>query len=250
MKCDVGYNIYTPAEYEKGERRYPVAYWLHGLGGNENGNAFVSRYVDRAIEAGEVAPMLMVFVNGGRASMYSDSVDGTIRSETAIIKELIPHIDKSYRTIASRDGRAIQGMSMGGFGALKLACKFPELFRSCLSYGGALHNVETLSTRRTNIFERMFDGDRAAFQADSPYELAKKNADRIRGKLRIRMVIGTADQTGEYNRQFHALLDELKIPHAYVVVDDVRHNLRQYLEADGGRGFAFAAEAFAGRAGE
>jgi endo-1,4-beta-xylanase len=74
-------------------------------------------------------------------SFYSDSFDGQWMAETTVIEELVPHIDATYRTIANRDGRAIQGMSMGGFGALKLAFKYPDLFSSVVAFAGGYRSA-------------------------------------------------------------------------------------------------------------
>ena len=136
MDTQVGYNIYLPEAYDDDPgRRFPVVYFLHGSAGNESRSIRLANYLHKAIEAKEVRPMLMVFVNGGRNSGYIDSVDGTIRPETMIVHELIPFIDKTYRTIARHDGRAVQGFSMGGGGSLRIAAKYPDLFSSVVVYG-------------------------------------------------------------------------------------------------------------------
>ncbi len=103
--------------------RYPVVYYFHGLGGNESTSANFAPYVHRAITERLVAPMTYVFVNGGQASGYFDWADGPVMAETMIIKELIPHLDAKYRTIAAREGRGLAGFSMGGGGAVRLALK-------------------------------------------------------------------------------------------------------------------------------
>src|SRR5215469_15404987 len=78
--------------------------------------------------AGKAPEMIVVLVNGMVDSFYNASPDGKWPVESVIIKELIPHIDKTYRTIASREGRAIEGYSMGGYGAAHLGFKYPAVF--------------------------------------------------------------------------------------------------------------------------
>ena len=85
--------------------------------------------------------MILVYASGGSQTNYCDSYDGKYMAETTVIKELIPYIDKNYRTIASRNGGRIQGMSMGGFGAMRLALKYPDLF----SLGGGFRGRLSLA---------------------------------------------------------------------------------------------------------
>lgn len=110
----VSYHLYRPAAYEaEPDRRFPVVYWLHGSGGGLRGIAPLARQVDRAIQAGQAPPFMVVFVNGLRLGMYVDWKDGSVPMETLIVRELVPHIDARYRTIATRNGRMLDGFSMG-----------------------------------------------------------------------------------------------------------------------------------------
>ncbi|MFM8724155.1 MAG: alpha/beta hydrolase, partial [Planctomycetaceae bacterium] len=111
-KSKVSYHLYLPAAYEREpERRFPVVYWLHGSGGGLAGIAQVARSFDAAIESGKTPACLVVFVNGLVEGMYVDWKDGSVPLETVIIRELLPHIDKTYRTVAQREGRALDGYS-------------------------------------------------------------------------------------------------------------------------------------------
>src|SRR5678816_3664115 len=119
MGVEVGYNVYLPPDYATDTaRRFPVVYWLHGLGGNETSGVFPAD-VDAAVRAAAIPPLILISANGGARTRYHDSADGKIMADTLIAKELVAHVDKAYRTIASRDGRSVQGISMGGNGALK-----------------------------------------------------------------------------------------------------------------------------------
>src|SRR5271166_6585876 len=127
---DVSYLIYLPPDYnEQTSTRYPVLYDLPASGQQAKTVQEVVRRINAAIRAGKVAPMIVVGVNGLRGNtMYCDSKDGKWPLETVIIKDLIPHIDATYRTIAAREGRAVNGFSMGGFGAAHLGFKYPDVF--------------------------------------------------------------------------------------------------------------------------
>src|SRR5262249_32456676 len=121
MNVEVGYYIYLPPGYESSSKRYPVVYWLHGRNHTEASDSYPIGYLSDGIAAGKLAPMILVYASGGSQTNYCDSYDGKYKAETTVIKELIPHIDKTYRTIPNRNGRSLQGMSMGGFGAMRLA---------------------------------------------------------------------------------------------------------------------------------
>ena len=242
---DVGYLIYLPPSYERdARRRFPVIYWLHGVrGGLLKGSIFYRRYLE-AMTNGEAPEVILVFPKGRHYSSYCDSVDGTRPVETVIIKELIPHIDRTYRTVAGRTGRAIEGSSMGGFGTFHLAFKYPELFCAATSLIGALNDAENIRDRSFETLDLMFGGSLERFSKESPAFLVRKNADRIRGKMAIRMYDGDKDFFYEHNEKFHELLNDLEIPHTYKVLSDVGHNQSAIYQRMGMEMFAFYGEVF------
>jgi S-formylglutathione hydrolase FrmB len=263
---DVGYSIFLPPGYEQSTRRYPVVYYLHGAGGNENGGgrSVVPMLVD-AFAAGTLPPFIVVFPNGGESTWYADSYDRKIPVETTIIRELIPHVDATYRTQADRAGRAISGMSMGGFGAITLAMKHPELFSSVVAYAPAFIEVQrgpdgsvTLGrpggthgdgnaltaaqwVRNAAMYEQMFHNDPAVFAAHSPWTLVSRDATSLRETLPIRFVIGTADGLLNANELFHGLLLQNRYYHDYVVLTGIGHNFGDLYEAVGMDSFAYQA---------
>jgi S-formylglutathione hydrolase FrmB len=186
----------------------------------------------------------MVYASGGSQTNYCDSYDGKYMAETTVIKELIPHIDKNYRTIPSRDGRALQGMSMGGFGAMRLALKYPDLFSSVVAFAGGYRWPEETRVNPHPSFAEMFNSDPEIFRASHPETWARRNADKIRGKLAIRIYVGTEDPGLKGNRRMHALLDELKIPNGYQEFDGIAHNLKLLAAQVKEENFAFAARNF------
>jgi endo-1,4-beta-xylanase len=248
MGVEVGYNLYLPPGYEAAEnasRRYPVIYWLHGLNQSESTDQFPPAIVDGAIRAGRVPALIVVYVSGGSRAFYSDSADGRILSETTIIKELIPHVEKTYRAIGSREGRAIQGMSMGGFGALKLAAKYPEMFSSVVAFAPSLRTPENLKVTHPDVVDRMFGGDAGRFRTEHPLSLFKENVGRLRGRLPVAFFIGEKDPLLEGDRRLHVMLDELKYEHAYEEFPGIDHNLIKLAGEVKERGLVFAAKYFA-----
>jgi S-formylglutathione hydrolase FrmB len=211
-KTKVSYHLYTPAAYDREPtRRFPVVYWLHGSGGGAAGIAKVAANFDAAIEAGKTPPCLVVFVNGLVEGMYVDWKDGSAPLETVIFKDLLPHIDATYRTIATREGRLLDGFSMGGYGAARLGFKFPEMFRAVSIVGAGPMQAELIQApragrkRAAELLAKVYGGDQAYFRSVSPPTLAELNAETITKGSLVRMVIGDKDETFENNRLFHGL---------------------------------------------
>jgi len=239
IKTEVGYSIYTPTGYNECRDKYPLIYWLHGKGGDESTGPLygIARFLHEAIISGRLPPSIMVFPNGAGYSMFSDSFDGKIPVETIIIKELIPYIDKNYRTTASRSGRGLEGFSMGGNGALKLAFKFPELFCSVISYGGSFHDLESVSKGRPKVFKEIFGNKCALYQKNNVFELAALNRRRIRGKINLKFVVGTQDFTISNNLRLFRLLDTLKIGYRKEILEGFQHIVEPYYRYKGVENF-------------
>lgn len=255
-KAEVSFHLYTPEVYETDkERRFPVLYWLHGTGGGRGGIAPMSAWFDAAIREGKIPPMLVVFPNGLATSMWCDSKDGRVPMETVVVKELVPHIDATFRTIATREGRLIEGFSMGGYGAARLGLKYPKVFAgfSCLA-GGPL-DLDLAGPRATGnpeererLLQGTFGGDLDYFRAQSPLTLATQKADAVRGKLRIRIAAGLRDNTGPLNRAFSDRLTELKIEHTFTKVPGVGHDTLALLRGLGEANWQFYRDVFSSAA--
>jgi enterochelin esterase-like enzyme len=221
---EVAIKVYTPPGYKKdGNDRYPVVYNLHGAGGGSPERQWdrAGKTIADAVEAGTIDPVIYVFVNGLGDTFFVDYADGSLKVESMIVKELIPWVDANYRTVASKEGRAVDGFSMGGYGALMLALRHPDLFESVVSYGAAL-------------IEPRGEGDKgkarwgAKEHADQfdVWVLARKNADAVRKGVRVRMVCGDKDGLYPNNVKFKDLLGELKVPVDWVPVPGVAHDTK------------------------
>ena len=139
---DLAISLYVPALAAGQDRRLPVLYLLHGLGGSENDWAMfgnIRETMDSAIEAGIVPPMLVVMPGGG-SSWYVNNPDpgGSGAMADALDGDLIPYVDTHFPTLSCRGGRIIGGVSMGGFGALLQAMDHKDLFTAAFGLSSAL----------------------------------------------------------------------------------------------------------------
>jgi enterochelin esterase-like enzyme len=234
------YLLYLPPGYDDPadrDRRYPVIYWLHGYScGPQHGSPFVDT-LDAAIRAGHMPATIAVLPNGLYDSWFVDSVDGSQPVESVIIKDLIPHVDKTWRTIPDRRARALEGFSMGGWGALHLAFKYPELFGSVTSVSAPFHRAERFWQLK-GIF-----GDASAYYVEDPVTRARRNAAQLHDAraVRIRLLCGDKDEQHHlgYNLAFDKRLKEWQIPHELIVVPGAGHNDGDIYEKLGPQAFAF-----------
>ena len=151
LNRDMHYRIFLPRAYQKPAQHFPVLYLLHGLYGdytNWDTRTHLEQYA-------EPLPLIIVMPDAGD-SWYTNSatVPGD-RFEDYIVKDLIPEIDSHYRTIPSRPARAIAGLSMGGYGAMKFALKYPGLFAYAGSLSGAFDAPRDLDVRVPQFREKL-----------------------------------------------------------------------------------------------
>jgi endo-1,4-beta-xylanase len=211
----VSYQLYLPPGYEADtDKRYPVVYWLHGRGGNQRLFTVMIVGLEPAIRAGKAPPMIVIGVNGRRISTYVDAADGSSPVQTMLVKDLIAHVDATYRTVPGREGRAIEGSSMGGAGAARVAFSHPEVFGVVSVLSGAVHTLESMKSGHRDVFDAFYGSDEY-YQRHSPWTVVGRNADAIRGRTIVRVCVGEKDRWLERNRKYHELLTTLKIEHSF-----------------------------------
>lgn len=149
------YNVYLPTGYETNPNiKYPVLYLLHGNAGNRNEwvvKGKMKETVDDLINKGEIPPVIVIMPDAN-TNWYVDLKE---KMETAFFNDLIPHVETTYHTINTRDGRFIAGLSMGGYGALHYVMKYPEKFQAAALLSPAIYNPEppeTSSARFVKVF--------------------------------------------------------------------------------------------------
>ncbi len=244
---DVGYYIYLPPGYDDSDtRRYPVVFWLHGAFGRPHEASPIIGRLDAAIRTGDAPPMIVVScLDPTGLGMWTNSKDGRLPMETIIIKELIPHIDKTYRTLGTRNGRAIEGFSMGGYGAAYLGFKYDDKFSSVSMLAAALHTPDTFKNRRKAIFDNVFGGDTTYAEERSPWRLIGEKSDAIKRDTHVRIFVGADDGLLTWNRNFHDELEKMKIDHEWGVVPNSPHDVGILMQNWQGDFFAYYSELFA-----
>jgi S-formylglutathione hydrolase FrmB len=235
LKQPVHYCVYLPAGYDAaakavGAARYPVLYFLHGLGDNEQTlfNSGGWTLLDDMRGKHEIGNFLIVAPEG-RRSFYINSSDGKFRYSDFFLREFMPYIEGKYHAGASRQKRAISGISMGGYGALRFAFARPDLFSAVSAQSAALITespAELDTASRTGaplgkVLGAVFGDpiDVAHWNADSAFVLAKTNATGLR-KMSIYFNCGQDDNYG-FEKGAAALHEEL-------VKQGVKHEYHPY----------------------
>lgn len=250
----VKYHIYLPPSYDAStSRTYPVVYWLHGSGGFPPGalNMLAGRF-HKAIGTKKTAEVIVVFPDGFGQSMWLNSKDGQLPMEDIFIEALIPHIDGQYRTVKSRNGRMLEGGSMGGYGAARFGFKYPEMFTaiSMLNPGPMqqildINNAPIVGREGAqNVIDRVYGGDMDYFRAQSPWHLAELNTEDIKSQLKIRLLLGERDEITINNIAFSERLKGLNIEHQLVILANAGHNPREMFGALGDNYWSFFDRAF------
>ena len=221
--------VYTPAGYETSGKRYPVLYLLHGMGGDEEAWISLGRtaqILDNLIAQGKAKPMIVVMPNGNASQEAApgESSRGMVPPTMQLPKtmegsyeqafpEIVKFIDKNYRTIKGKSGRAIAGLSMGGFHSLHISKQYPDMFNYIGLFSAAIMPNKEVSSP---IYENM------------------------EGKLKVQfdknptlywIAIGKTDFLYKANEEYRKLLDEKGYKYTYYESDEghIWKNWRIYL---------------------
>ncbi len=232
LKYPVHYCVYLPAGYDAGAkktplRRYPVLYFLHGLGDNEQTlfNSGGWTLLDDLRQKHKVGDFLIVAPEG-RRSFYINSADGSVRYSDFFLQEFIPAIEKKYRVSGGRRNRAISGISMGGYGALRFAFSHPELFPAVSAQSAALitespQELDAADRSGASLGKTLAAvfGDPinvSHWKANSPFLLARRNAAGLR-KMAIYFNCGQDDNYGfeKGAAELHDQLQKEGVKHEY-----------------------------------
>ena len=209
--------VAIPDSYLKNKSRYPVLYLLHGASGKFSSWLTSTPDPDAVKRLADQYNIIIVMPEGERFSFYLDSPSNKASQfDTYISSEVIPAIDKQYRTISEKRGRVIAGLSMGGHGALYLATRHPELFCAIGSMSGAVDMGRLSSDDFVKRMEPVFGTERLPQHVYSSYAVMSM-IDKI-GANGTPLIFdcGVDDFLIEHNRELHRRLVYAKIPHDYV----------------------------------
>lgn len=251
----VSFHVSLPAAYDANPTaRFPVIYWLHGSGSPIAGISTVNTWFRNATAQGHIPPVIVVFPNGMGASMWCDSKDGTVPMESVVIDDLIPHVDASFRTIAARRGRVLEGFSMGGAGSGRLGLRRPDLFAGISMLGAGPMQLDFMDApkgtdvpprQRAALYEMVWSSDPAYYLAQHPWTIAAQRASVHQALCtEIRIGVGALDTMMPPNVDFHGHLVSLGVPHEITVIPGVAHEPMLTLQALAAAGWDFYNDAF------
>lgn len=227
MGEEVGYYLYLPPAYETdSKRKFPVVLHLHGgRPGSEAKSARLATFVDAAIRSGDIQDTIYVFPNGGPVSWYNYPGLENGGGEDVLVKELIPHLQETFRTREL----AIEGFSQGGRGTTRILFRYPELFVSAAPGGSGYSNEKRVQEN---------GGQESASvvfaPGDNTWDLAAAYAKRDdKNRLPILLWVGTEGFNFENNLEFSAYLNSLEIPHELMKVAGIDHSASRIYEKQG-----------------
>ncbi len=218
MNRDMPYRVVLPFDHStRNTKRYPVVYLLHGLTGHYDNWTDKTRLAKLA-----ASQNLIIVTPEGDDGWYTDSSSKpNDKYESYIVKELIPEIDRKFRTIADRDHRAIAGLSMGGYGAIKFGLKYPEMFVVAGSFSGALGAATRTEKAMPGAIGKSIDAifgspDGEVRKANDLFDIVQRaSVEKIKTFPFLYLDCGTEDFLFQNNRDFISLLVEKKVSHEY-----------------------------------
>jgi S-formylglutathione hydrolase FrmB len=232
LKHEVHYCVYLPAGYDAGAsnlpaQTYPVLYFLHGLGDNEQTlfNSGGWTLLDDLRQKRKIGEFLIAAPEGGR-TFYINSADGSVRYSDFFLQEFVPLIESKYRISKGRRNRAISGISMGGYGALRFAFSHPEMFSAVSAQSAALitGTPQELDTAAKSgapmgkLLATVFGSPIAVahWKENSPFVLANRNQVALR-RMTIYFNCGQDDNYGfeKGAAALHEQLQKEKVAHEY-----------------------------------
>jgi enterochelin esterase-like enzyme len=224
----VHYSVYLPPDYANPEKHYPVLYLLHGFTGDHKSwikQGEINKIMDMGIAKGEIEPMILI-IPDGKYYWYINDYQSKARYEDFIFKELLPFIDKTYKTIPDKAHRAVAGLSMGGYGSLVWAMHYPDKFSYCVALSASMFNEEGMENMPDQLYKYMSmlygapeakgkDRITQHFIENSPIEMAQNNSADSLKAVKWFIDCGNQDQLSEVNKELHDIMSKRNIDHVY-----------------------------------
>jgi S-formylglutathione hydrolase FrmB len=235
LSHSVRYCAFLPPSFDQDKtRRYPVLYYLHGLGDNEQSllNSGGWDLVSELRSQGKMGDFIILAPSAGH-TFFINSKDGKVRYEDFFMKEFMPQMEKKYRAEGTRATRGITGVSMGGYGALRLAFKYPNDFAAVSAQMPALiaelpPNIGAGPGSLGNLLGDVYGPpfDRAYFDRNNVFYFARTDSASELKQLKIYFDVGNNDDYGfEQGAQaLDQLLKSRGIPHEFHIYPG-RHSI-------------------------
>ena len=243
LQRPIRYCAFLPASYDQDKtRHFPVLYYLHGLGDNEQSLLNLGGWdvISELRQQGKIGDFIVLAPSAG-GTFYINSQSGKIRYDDFFIKEFVPQMEKKYRAESTRATRGITGVSMGGYGALRFAFKYPAEFAAVsaqmpaliaelpkdLNTGGAGSPGSLMG----DVFGSPFD--RAYFDRNNVFYFARTDPAASLKRMKIYFDVGSNDDYGfeQGAQQLHQLLDSRGVPnefHIYAGRHDAQFVIRHF----------------------
>ncbi len=236
------YGIFLPKDYadeKNAQTRYPLAIWLHGM--FEDQDRFLQRggaeVLDQMIGDGKVPPLVFVCADGDRSSFWTNAKTKDANYEDLVTKDLLTHLEATWRIAPERENHALMGVSMGGYGALKIAFKNPALFGIVAAHSSAVLPDDPEKLMEDFPWLRQRGGQLLASVFGEPMDVEKYHAENVLGLakaldveklqgLKIYFDCGDKDRYGFHktNAELHEVLDAQKIRHSWRLVEGGGHS--------------------------
>jgi enterochelin esterase-like enzyme len=225
LKMDRKYAIYLPAGYESSDRNYPVLYLLHPAGPantipNQQSWYYygeLKKYLDKAIESGEIAPMIIVTPDANfeskRISYFNDP-EGDFNYEDFFFKEFIPYIEENYRCRTEKDSRAIAGASLGGAAVIQYAVHQPDKFLVACALSAAVRKFDS------EYLKKKFPdvSDKVLIEWYKPYDVItyfENLPEKTESETKWYISCGDDDHLSPNNALLHTVLKSKGIEHEF-----------------------------------
>ena len=227
LKMDRKYSIYLPPGYNESDQSYPVLYLLHGSGDDHTGwvqFGQVQHIADKAIADGIAARMIIVMPDANTGTRgYFNVIQGNFDYEDFFFKELIPHIEKTYRVRSDRRYRAVAGLSMGGGGTIFYAMHRPDMFAAAAPLSASTGNwdIEQFKQRsgNNNLSEKQIED---YFNRHSIEGIIKNASEEDMKRIKsIRWYVSCGDDDFLYegNSRMHIVFRQHEISHEFRIKD-------------------------------
>ncbi|MBU2554039.1 MAG: esterase, partial [Bacteroidetes bacterium] len=234
LNQNVHFSVCLPSDYYYTTQSYPVVYLLHGLGDNETAwieYGRISQIADEEVAKGEIQPMIYIMPEGFR-SYYVNDYLGSFPYQDMLVNELVPYVDSLFRTKDDKQHRGVLGYSMGGFGALTLHLKHPDVFGVCVPLSTSIRTDQQYMTEEASGWDeqwgRLFGTpgvkgtDRLSdyYKENNPFYMLNTLSPEEISNLHIFLDNGDKEHTlCRSNEELHILMRNNSIPHEYRVRD-------------------------------